>query len=72
MSARTLSSGSTQVLPFSITATFSCGKRDSAPWQMSADTASSTGRHDDSIRKACGSNGSISLSLPIHSLAWRS
>ena len=61
-------SGSTQLLPFSITATLSCGKRDSAPWQMSAPTASSIGRHCDSMRNACGWNGSISLSLPIQSL----
>ena len=64
-----LSSGSTQLLPFSITATLSSGKRDRAPWQTSAETASSTGRQADSIRNAWGWNGSISLSLPIQSLA---
>ena len=64
-----LSSGSTQLLPFSITATLSCGKRESAPWQTMADTASSIGRHAWSMRNASGLNGSISLSLPIQSLA---
>ncbi len=36
---------------------------------MSDDTASSTGRQADSMRKASGWKGSISLLLPIHSLA---
>ena len=63
-----LSNGSTQLLPFSITATLRAGKRDSAPWHTSADTASSTGRQAESMRKACGSNGSISLLLPSQSL----
>jgi len=57
-----------EMLPFSMTATFSSGKRDSAPWQMSADTASSTGRQAWSILNACGWNGSISVSLPVQSL----
>ena len=62
-------SGSTQLLPFSMTATLRSGKRDRAPWHTIDDTASSMGRHDDSMRKASGWKGSISLSLPIHSLA---
>ena len=55
-----------------MTATFSAGKRDSAPWQTSEATESSTGRHGDSIRNACGWNGSNSWSVPIQSLVYRS
>ena len=69
MSAMLSSSGATQLLPFSITATLSAGNRDRAPWQISADTASSTGRQAESIRNAWGWNGSISESLPSQSLA---
>ena len=63
-----LSNGATQLLPFSITATLSCGKRDSAPWHTSADTESSIGRHWESMRNAWGWNGSYSVSLPSQSL----
>ena len=53
-------------------AIFSCGKRDNAPWQTSDETASSIGRHAESIRMASGLNGSISVPSPTHSLAKRS
>ena len=52
-----------------MTATLSSGNRNSAPWQTQEATASLTGRHSASIRKACGSNGSISALAPSQSLA---
>ena len=52
-----------------MTATFNCGNRERAPWHTSAETASSIGRQAESMRNAWGWKGSISLSLPIHSLA---
>ncbi len=50
-----------------MTATFSSGCRNSAPWQTHEATASVTGRHSPTIRKAFGTNGSISVlaALPV-------
>jgi hypothetical protein len=65
-------SGSTQLPPFSTSAILSVGKRVSAPCTISDATASSIGRHDESMRNAFGWNGRNSELLPIHSLANRS
>jgi hypothetical protein len=54
-----------------MTATLSSGLRNSPPWHTQDATASVTGRHSATERKAFATNGSISELLPSQSCAYR-